>query len=274
MLAYFAHGKRHITERVPSKLRPNWEFFAVMGGRCAPVFGEDDWPELRENTLWVFAPDCRHGWIADFKRPIVRLCAHFGSVPHPLDTFVREHGNCYAKALTAAEILRLQAIAADLEPHYRRPTVLSPLYFTGRLSDLALIALTGGQAEQQQTLSNAATVRVENALAWYAKHLAKSPSVTEVAAAVHVSPSHLRRLFWEVQQSSPRAIFQKTRLQKAQELMNGSTDTLEEIASSCGFTDASHLCREYKKHYKVTPTLWRRHKVISFYDYQNKSRTK
>lgn len=264
MLTYFANGYRELTGRVTANWRPNWEFFAVIDGRCAPVFGEDDAPELQEKTLWIFAPECRHGWIAEPRRPFFRIVLHFGFVPHPLDTLVRERGGAHSVKLERAQILKLKEIAAELEPHFLKPTQLSPLFFQRRLMDLALLALEQGEGSPQQSLSNNAVIRVENAVAWYAEHLSQTPSIRDVADAMHVSPSHLRRLFWQVQRSSPRAALRKVRLQKVQELMSRSTQTLENIAGSCGFTDASHLCREYKQHHDFTPTFWRRRNVISF----------
>ncbi len=264
MLTYFANGNRQLTGRVKANWRPNWEFFAVIDGRCAPVFGDTDQPPLQEKTLWVFSPQSRHGWISEPDRPFYRISLHFGGVPHPLDAFVHAHGEYHAMKLNRKSIALLKTIAAELEPHFRHPTDLSPLHFQRRLMDLALLIMGGNPAHPEQSLSNAAVIKVENAVAWYTEHLAESPSVRDVADSIHVSQSHLRRLFWQVQQSSPKTALRKVRLQKAQELMSRSTHTLENIAGSCGFTDASHLCREYKGHHEFTPTFWRRRNVISF----------
>lgn len=265
MLRYLANGYRQLTERVHPNWRPNWEFYAVIDGCCAPVFHEDDCPELQEKTLWVFAPECRHGWIGEPKKPYYRIALHCGSVPYPLDALVRGNRNYYyTMKLSDDQIVQLKRMVADLEPHFCRPSILSPLHFQGRLMDLAVMILGGSDAAPPPDLSQMAVFKVESALSWYAEHLSRTPSVKEVASAIHVSPSHLRRLFWQVRNSSPKAVFQKTRLERAQELMSRSTLTLEDVARSCGFTGASHLCREYKTHYDFTPTFWRKKTAVSF----------
>lgn len=265
MLRYLANGYRQLTGRVHANWRPNWEFYAVIDGRCAPVFHDNDWPELQEKTLWLFAPECRHGWIGEHDKPYYRIALHCGSVPHPLDALVRANpNNYYTMKLTDEQVARLKAIAAELEPHFSRPTLLSSLHFQGRLADLAVMILSGNDAVTPPDLSQLAVFKVESALSWYTEHLSRAPSVKEVAGAIHVSPSHLRRLFWQVRKASPKSVFNKTRLERAQELMSRCTLTLEEVARSCGFTGASHLCREYKAHYDVSPTFWRKKTAISF----------
>jgi AraC family transcriptional regulator len=275
MLRYLANGYRQLTGRVNANWRPNWEFYAVIDGRCAPVFHDNDWPELQENTLWLFAPECRHGWIGELDRPYYRIAFHWGSVPHPLDALVRaNHNNYYAAKLTPEQVTRLREITAELEPHFRSPNVLSPLHFQGRLMDLAVLILSGSsEAAPPLDLSQLAVFRVEGALSWYVEHLNRAPSVKEVADATHVSPSHMRRLFWQVRKCSPKAAFNKARLERAQELMSRCTLTLEEVARSCGFNSASHLCREYKAYYDVSPTFWRKKTAISFAKPVNKERS-
>jgi len=36
------------------------------------------------------------------------------------------------------------------------------------------------------------------------------------------------------------------------------------VARHCGFTNASHLCRDYKARYHFTPTFWRKKLVAGF----------
>lgn len=263
MLRYFANGRLRWKNPMVCNTRTNWEFYAVIEGRCAPVFRDDEPPVLQEKTLWVFSPECSHAWADDGRRKYHRIVLHFGSVPYPLDEIVRAQG-WFSKKLTDAEITRLQAIAAELEPHFREPNFISPVVFQGRLMDLTALALADKVASQPPALSDLATFKVERALSWHTEHLARNPSMKEVADAIHISPSHLRRLFWQVRKASPKTVFQRIRLEKAQELMSRTALTLEDVARHCGFTNASHLCRDYKACYHFTPTFWRKKLVAGF----------
>ena len=264
MLRYFASGYRDLIGRMQPNWRTNWEFYAVHDGRIAPIFGADDNPPLQEHMLWVFAPESCHGWISEPGKKFDRTLFHFNSVPHELETQVRANGNWLAKRLLRSELVRIKRFAAEIEPHFRHPTALSPLHFQARLLDLSLMLINGHDAPQPPSLSDIAAYKVENALSWYAEHLSLHPSIKEVACAVHISPSHLRRLFWQIRSASPKSACQKIRLEQAQEFMGRSSLTLEEVARRCGYASASHLCREFKQCRHITPTFWRKKVVMKF----------
>ena len=263
MLRYYANGRIRWKDRMPCNTRTNWEFYAVIDGRCGPVFRDGARPALSEKTLWIFAPECAHAWVDDGRHTFHRIAFHFGNVPYPLDEIVRARG-WFAKKLTDADIARLQAIAAELAPHFCQPNLLSPICFQGRLMDLAALALAEHAQTQPPALHNLANFKVERALSWYAEHVAGRPSVKEVAEATHISISHLRRLFTLVRHVSPKTAFRRLRIEKANDLMSRTDLTLEDVARHCGYANASHFCREYKGHHRFTPTHWRKHLVAGY----------
>jgi len=95
--------------------------------------------------------------------------------------------------------------------------------------------------------------RVQNALRWYNQHLQDKPTLSQVAQAVHSSPSHLRRLFHESYQSSPKKLFDQLRYQKALQLLNETNSTMAAIADACSFQDQSAFSRAFKKQFKCSP---------------------
>lgn len=264
MLRYFASGAIRWKEPMRCNTRTNWEFYAVTRGRCAPALHDGEKPALEEKMLWVFAPECSHAWIDDRRHKYHRISLHFGSVPYPLDEIVRAQGGWLKRPLSDEDIAHLRAIVAAVEPHYLRQHQLSPLHFEASLTALSLLALTGSSSAGLPALPDLANFKVESALAWYAGHLARSPTVKEVADAVHVSTSHLRRLFWQVRRSCPKNAFQRLRLDKAQELMSRTALTLEDVARHCGFASSSHFCREYRSVHHFTPTHWRKKLIDRF----------
>ena len=265
MLRYFANGRIRWKNGMRCNTRTNWEFYAVIDGRCGAVLQDDTRPVLRERTLWIFAPDCSHAWLDDGHHTYHRLSFHFGTVPYPLDEIVRQHGGMLMRPLSAEDITRLQAIATNLDPHFCRPVMASPLHFQRALMDLSLLVLEGEQrAGTPLALTDAASFKVERALSWYTEHLSRNPSVKEVAETVHTSVSHLRRLCIEVRGASPKELFRRVRLEQAQDLMGRTNLTLDAIAAHCGYTSASHFCRDYKAVHHFTPSTWRRRLIDRF----------
>lgn len=265
MLRYLANGRIRWKNGMRCNTRTNWEFYAVIDGRCGVMLRDGRRPTLRERTFWLFAPGCSHAWVDDGHHTYHRLSLHFSSVPFPLDEIVQQQGGWISRPLTDADIPRLLEIAGNLERHFCAPVVASPLHFQRGLMDLSLLLLEGHKrAAEPMALTDVASFRVERALSWYTEHLARNPSVKEVAEIVHVSPSHLRRLFAEVRQASPKELFRRARLQKAQDLLGRTNLTLDEIARHCGYTTASHFCRDYKAVNRFTPSTWRRRLIDRF----------
>lgn len=265
MLRYFAKGRIRWKTGMRCNTRTNWEFYAVIDGRCGLAFSDGAKPKFHEHTFWVFAPDCPHAWVDDGHHTYHRLSLHFGSAPYPLDEIVRANGGWLARKLSAEDITRLLKIADNLETHFIHPVVASPLHFQRGLMDLSLLLLEGvSRAAEPMALNDVASFRVERALTWYTENLARNPSVKEVADVVHVSASHLRRLFAEVRQASPKEVFRRVRLEKAHDLMGRTNLPLDEVARQCGYASASHFCREYKAVNHFTPSTWRRRLIDRF----------
>lgn len=263
MLRYYANGRLRWKQKMLCNARTNWEFYAVIDGRSGPVFRDGERPALAEKTLWVFAPECSHAWADDGRHTFHRIVFHFGAVPYPLDGIVRERG-WFAKKLSDDEVARLQQIASDVESHFCRPNLLSPIRFQSALMELSTLALSDRARSEAPAVPDVANFKVERALSWYAEHLARNPSVKQIAQAIHVSPSHLRRLFWQTRRMSPKAAFQRVRFDKAHELMSRTTHTLEDVARHCGYSSAGHFCREYKRLHHFTPAHWRKRLIAKF----------
>ncbi len=265
MLRYYANGRVRWKSGMRCNTRTNWEFYAVIDGRCGAVLRDDAPTELQENTLWLFAPECTHAWKDDGRNPYHRLSLHFGNVPYPLDEVVRRNGGFLTRKLNTEDIAALRRIATAVEPHFCHPTVLSSLHFQRGLAELALLVLQDVNLPgEERGLTDLVSFKVEGALSWYGQHLADHPSVKEVADAMHVSPSHLRRLFWQARQASPKEAFRRLRIERAQQLMARSALTLEDVAHECGYASASHFCRDYKAELGFTPTTWRKKLVDRF----------
>ena len=84
------------------------------------------------------------------------------------------------------------------------------------------------------------------------KYLENIP-VSEFAAACNVSVSSFRALFTECYGMAPVQYRNKLRIKRAQELLEGGTLTVAEVASSSGFDNIAYFSRFYKKVTGETP---------------------
>jgi AraC family transcriptional regulator len=111
--------------------------------------------------------------------------------------------------------------------------------------------LTVGAANQPRV--------VADALQFIHQNYARDVGLSDIAAAVHVSPFHLARVFKRTLGVSPHQHMIQVRVNNARSLLTGGSSrrSLAEIASAVGFADQSHLTRHFKRITGVTPRRFR-----------------
>lgn len=264
MLRYLTTGPRRFgLHPMYVHQRANWEFLAVVRGKCGPLFPGTATPALRRRCLWVFPPESAHGWTGRGLQTCRVAIFHFGAVPSVLDKLARAQGRL-ERPLTPSQVQRVLELQRELRPHYQHVTEKSLLIFEKALLELSLIMLEDTPFENSETKTDHAIRKVEASLTWYSEHIAAQPGLEQIAAAVHVSVSHLRRLFWQARQESPQKAFARLRVQRAMELLSHTDLKLEAIASRCGFSSSSDFCRVFKSHQQISPDAWRKQQLPSY----------
>ncbi len=100
--------------------------------------------------------------------------------------------------------------------------------------------------------------RVEFALALISRHFKDSKlSVETLAAAVHLSPSHLRRILVQTTKMSPYQLIKHYRLECSKHLLEQTFLSVKEINYMIGLNDVSHFVRDFKVKYGMTPSEYR-----------------
>ena len=88
--------------------------------------------------------------------------------------------------------------------------------------------------------------------------LASNISTDECAAIARLSTSHFRRAFkFSFGMTFYRYVYQR-RVERAQEMMVTTDQTLCQIARQCGFADKSHFARVFRRLVGPNPAAWRR----------------
>ncbi len=82
--------------------------------------------------------------------------------------------------------------------------------------------------------------------------------VAELAALADLSPKQLERLARATLGLSPQRLVQRIRIEHAVQLITTTSDTIGEIAASCGFYDQSSFTRQFRSVLGVTPGAYRR----------------
>ena len=101
---------------------------------------------------------------------------------------------------------------------------------------------------------DASSPKIAKAIAFLARNLPASVSLTKVADAVGVSPSRLRHLFVAETGTTYRGYVLWLRINRAVGIaMAGKTWT--DAAHEAGFTDSAHLSRTFRRVFGVSPAM-------------------
>src|SRR5262249_13957861 len=92
-------------------------------------------------------------------------------------------------------------------------------------------------------------------------HLARAMHLEELADQVSLSVSYFCRAFKETFGDTPHEYIIGLRLERAQQLMLSTADSLSQIALACGFADQAHFCKIFRRGMGETPSAWRRRNV-------------
>lgn len=256
MLRYLASGLRRFGDTpMPTHRRLNWEFLAVLRGKCAPTIDSAKRLEPVADTLWLFPPQTPHGWIGEPANPCRVVVIHFSSVPAALEEAVRERG-FLVHQLSGGDKQLLAELSRSLKPHYWDPVQASEIHTTKALMELSLLFLDHA-ASTRIGQRGQKTKKVQTFEDWVREHLPECPSIAGGARAVGLSPSQLRRICLAVRGTGPTEILQRLRIERAMELMAKKDAKLTTVAAECGFSSATNFCRAFKAAAGTTPGTWR-----------------
>ncbi|AJX35856.1 GlxA family transcriptional regulator [Burkholderia oklahomensis] len=147
----------------------------------------------------------------------------------------------------------IDVAAAILLRHFDHATVQKALRI------LLVGEMQKGNAPQPHPpgLEPATHPKVKRAILLMEQHVGRALPLDELACKLDLSTRQLERLFKAETGKSPQAFAKQVRLRTAAWLLTSSDRTVADIATSCGFADASHLGREFRKQFGVPPAAYR-----------------
>ena len=100
--------------------------------------------------------------------------------------------------------------------------------------------------------------RVRRAIVLMEQNLTEPLPVATIARALQLSPRQLQRVFRKATGQSLMAFARELRLRYAREQLVRTTRPITSIAYECGFADASHFARWYRRAHGEAPSTTRR----------------
>ena len=98
---------------------------------------------------------------------------------------------------------------------------------------------------------------IEEALQYIKDNYREKISVEDIAAQVQLSSSHLFAVFKKQMGVSPISFLNSYRMSIAAEQLQGTTKSINQIASEVGIDDSIYFNKIFKKYYQMSPTEYR-----------------
>ncbi len=192
------------------------------------------------------AADWVYRWVAFQPRPPLERLLGWPGV---------ESGPARLRVADAELWRRIRDALGDLDDAVHR---FSPPRRTDLCFNLLEQALLWLEAANPHAHRPAEDPRVLQAVSYIARTYHRKLTVGELARQCHLSPSRFAHLFRRITGRPPMRYVEQLRLEHAQRLLLGTTDTLAKIASACGFCNEFHFSHVFKRRVGRSPTAFRR----------------
>jgi transcriptional regulator GlxA family with amidase domain len=181
------------------------------------------------------------------------LAERFPAVTVDPDPIFTRDGHVFTSAgVTAGMDLALALVAEDLGRHAALTIARHLVLFVQR---------PGNQAQFSAQLATQLADRdeIRSLQEWIADHPEADCSVEALAARSHMSPRHLARVFADGVGVTPARYVEQVRLEAARRRLEESADSIEQIATACGFGTSETMRRVFVRHLDVAPAAYRSH---------------
>lgn len=117
----------------------------------------------------------------------------------------------------------------------------------------------GGQSQFSTALAAQTADRepLRDLQAWIVGNLRSDLSVDALAERAHMSPRNFARVFAREVGHTPARYIDTVRVEAAQQRLEESTDSLDEVASQCGFGSADSMRRSFLRIRGIAPSAYR-----------------
>lgn len=108
---------------------------------------------------------------------------------------------------------------------------------------------------------------VYKAVIYIRQHYNEPLSLEQIASEVNLNPEYLSRIFKDETGQTYSGYLSNIRMNKAENLLLHSTEKVQKIAETVGYTNVSYFSTIFKKRYGVNPYEFRRNHEKSYHDF-------
>jgi AraC-like DNA-binding protein len=157
--------------------------------------------------------------------------------------------------LPAKELAVVNSLIEEIEAEQEE---MSPGYeFFCETKFRELILFLARRYSHVATPSGRNVLKLGELISYMEKHLGEDLRFEELAKAIHMSPTSLRRTFQETFNCSPMAYLQQLRVKRAMLLLADPMKSISDVAFDVGFNDSGYFSRVFRQEAGETPKMFR-----------------
>jgi len=181
---------------------------------------------------------------------LIRRAPRASVDPDPI--FVRDRNIYTSAGVTAGMDLALALVEEDHGSHLALQVARNLVLYLRR---------PGGQSQFSAALSLQLTDRtpLRDLEAWVLDNLSKPLSVPVLANRVAMSPRNFARVFIKEMKTTPAKFVERLRVETARRRLEESQNSMESIATECGFGNVNSMRNVFQRTLKIAPGQYRRH---------------
>jgi AraC-like DNA-binding protein len=232
--------------QVAAHAHPGIEVVGVLQGQVEAVASELSWRASKGEMLAI-PPHVLHSWYAIGEAKLSVL--HILRFPQALTDRLLPGCKPRLIGFTEPQFIEYEALFA-------RFTTLSDEATPQlvRLQRAYLEAFILSLLEERQ---DPTWVAMHGVASHMQDHMQQALTIADVARHFSLSEVTLRRRFREAFGMSPKHYLLELRLNQAQHLLTTTDLSIQEIALQMGFFDLAHFSSTFRKHYGLSPSVWR-----------------
>ena len=270
--------------RLPPRIIYDYELIYVVAGHCDYEIEGADYP-LAAGDLLFMPPLVRHSCTVPAGEKFHYYAVHFDlaymgeSFDFSVDEVYTSHDYLHAPyipdepELTDRPVVRLAEVEFPYVFAAQEPLVCEALLramyrvhgsesygkeLQLRADMLSLLAVIVRQLATPSGISrrHPQSERIQQAVQWMKVNYRMPIQLADIAASVHLSPSHFRALFKEATGKSPMEMLLVLRMERAKELLLHSELSVGQIAEEVGYADLHYFSRLFKKSEGMSPVQY------------------